>query len=823
MRETHPTGATDFFGAGGFMKRLLISLVTSALVCGCGGSQGAPPAPPPPPAITVSISPQPPSVQVNGSAQFTATVTNDSSNKGVTWSLTGASCTGAACGMLSSTTSNATTYTAPLSPPSPNASVMLTASSVTDSTKSFSLTFSITSAVDGVSVSPKTATVQLNSMLHFVASVTPITASQAVTWTLSGASCAATACGTLNSASANPVIYTGPANLPSPNASVTLTATSITDSSKSDSATITLVPPISVVVSPKPSSIQAFTTMPFTATVSNDLQNQGVNWTVTGPFCSGVTCGSVAPTTTASGAPTTYMAPMNPPSPNPSVTVTATSITDPTKSDSATFNIVTINPNLSSLNGQYAFVFSGFDSSGSQVVKAGTFIADGTGNISGGVQDVNRTTGPTKNQPITGTYNVNSDSRGSMSLGGVIYRFALSNFVSGVATRARFVEFDPNDSTGTEGSGVIEKQDTGAFSLAAIAGDFAFGGAGNDNSGKRTAIAGRLTVDSSGTVSNGGIDIATPGTNLSTVLSGSFGDPGGGTLSSFGRLIATLTPAGQNTGNFIFYIVSASEMFFVDVDLASNNIAHFAGTAMKQSGGPFSNASANGNMVFNVTGADAAVAGGSNVTIGQVTADGAGNITSGFLDQNEGGTIPPSLPVSFTGTYSISGNGRGTVAFVINPTNSKLFTFYVVTQNTAYLLDGVPPPGTPSSDVQFGFIEPQSVGPFSNQSVAGNFSSGTVAPPTKSISNSSGVFTLDASKDTINGTIDETKSSSLLIPDEAITGTYGVISVGRAAVTITSGGGGNAVFWIINSNKFVLLISVNTGDTKAALVILERQ
>jgi len=490
------------------------------------------------------------------------------------------------------------------------------------------------------------------------------------------------------------------------------------------------------------------------------------------------------------------------------VTLTVTSVADNTKSVQVTFTIVTNNPNNAKLNGHYVFTFSGFDNNGNAVVRGGVFIADENGNIAGGVQDSNNAaTGPSKNQTISGTYNVASDNRGTMTLGGVGYRFALGSIVSGVATRGHFVEFDINTSTGVgiEGSGEFKLQDATLipFSLTEIASDFAFGASGTDSAGKRFGVAARVTIGSTGTVSNGAIDIGSPGSNANL---GSFSDPNN-TLGSFGRLLAALTPAGQNVENFAFYIVSSTELFFLDVDDTSNKTAMFTGVAEKQiipSSG-FTNASANGNAIFNVTGADADVAGGANVTIGQVTADGQGNL-SGILDQNEGGTISTGIP--FTGKYSIASNGRGTLTFVINPTTSRPFTFYVADTNAVFLLEGTP--ATPGSDVQQGFVEPQATGPFDDSTIAGKWAGSTGAPPAPSVRNSSGAFTFDGTLDAFSGTIDETLfSSPFEIPDEAITGSYATTAVGRASVTLTSGGGGNGVIWIVSANRFVLLLSTN--------------
>src|SRR5207245_3248072 len=96
--------------------------------------------------ISVSVAPPTASVAANATQPFTATVQNDSQNKGVSWALSGTGCSGAACGTLSATSSAsgvAITYTAPGSVPNP-ATVTLTATSVTDGTKSAAATITIT-------------------------------------------------------------------------------------------------------------------------------------------------------------------------------------------------------------------------------------------------------------------------------------------------------------------------------------------------------------------------------------------------------------------------------------------------------------------------------------------------------------------------------------------------------------------------------------------------------------------------------------------------------------------------------------------------------
>src|SRR5207245_9823872 len=93
------------------------------------------------PAISVAVVPSTASLLTSGTQDFTATVSNDPSNGGVTWSITGCSGGPAACGSLSNVTSTTATYTAPASVP-PGA-IGVTATSVSDATKAFGATVTV--------------------------------------------------------------------------------------------------------------------------------------------------------------------------------------------------------------------------------------------------------------------------------------------------------------------------------------------------------------------------------------------------------------------------------------------------------------------------------------------------------------------------------------------------------------------------------------------------------------------------------------------------------------------------------------------------------
>jgi hypothetical protein len=294
--------------------------------------------------VSVSVSPATATVQVSQTQSFAAAVANDSQNKGVTWSLSGTGCSGGTCGALSAGSSAsgvAITYTAPASVPAP-ATVTLTAASVADGTKTAVATITVSAApAIVVAVAPPAANVQAGiGTQTFTATVTNDTQNKGVDWTLSGVGCVGNACGTLSaasSASGVAIIYTAPAALPTP-AAVTLTATSVTSNTKSFAATITVTAPVAVSVSPTTASVEVSKTQSFAATVSNDSQNKGVSWALSGPGCSGATCGTLSASSSASGVMITYTAPAGVPAPA-TATLTATSVTDATKSSSATITL----------------------------------------------------------------------------------------------------------------------------------------------------------------------------------------------------------------------------------------------------------------------------------------------------------------------------------------------------------------------------------------------------------------------------------------------------------------------------------------------------
>jgi len=161
-----------------------LQLITAMVLSGCGGGTNAPPPP-----ISVSFSAG--SSQTLGQGQsvmITAIVANDSSGKGVSWTLIGP-------GALSKQSSTLVEYDAPAKL-TDNANATITAGAVADPSKT--AVYAVNLAVISVSVSPATANVAVNATQNFAAVVQYDGSNGGVVWSLSqgGAPCSP-ACGTV--------------------------------------------------------------------------------------------------------------------------------------------------------------------------------------------------------------------------------------------------------------------------------------------------------------------------------------------------------------------------------------------------------------------------------------------------------------------------------------------------------------------------------------------------------------------------------------------------------------------------------------------------
>ncbi|HET9402896.1 MAG TPA: hypothetical protein VFO34_18255 [Candidatus Acidoferrales bacterium] len=538
------------------------------------------------------------------------------------------------------------------------------------------------------------------------------------------------------------------------------------------------IPVATVTVAPAVVKIQAGDVLKFTATVSPAGANQAVGWSVSGPGCMGAGCGTID----ASGI---YIAPVLVPSP-PTVTVTATSGADFSKSSSAT---VTVEPGGSTaeLSGQYALLFSG-SVGASPVAIVATFTADGNGNLVQNSADITWANA-VYTRTLEGSYTVSSDNRGTLSLDTgeapgpeLFFNFALAvDSVSGagLATRGRLIDITGFGETGT---GFFVKQDPTAFSTAAMNGGYAFQLAGSQGISVNVAL-GRFTA-SGGSLSSGLIDLGFGGNAFQSNQSFS----GTYSVSGSSRGQAALNISGQpNPFGVIFYVVSSGESVWMD---ASGSGA--TGMALQQSGAPFNTNSLNGPSVFDAAGFTVA---GNDVTVGQIQFDGTGNLTD-TSDENDFGA-PVSHPSS-AGTYTVDPNGLGRGQLTDSCRQS---TFYLVSPGTGFLIGGC-------DAFQAGMFESQNGGPFNNASFSGTYALGTLPLLYVPGSDVAGVLTADGAGN-VSGT-----STPLGSLTQAFTGTYSVAANGRTTMSITPNPPlpSALIFYFVSPSKAVGLQLSNSGS-----------
>jgi hypothetical protein len=637
-----------------------------------------------------------------------------------------------------------------------------------------------------VSISPTTAQVTTGQQAQFTATVTG-SKNTNVTWSVSGTGCSGQACGTINATG----LYTAPGQVPNP-PNVSVTATAQADPSKHATATVTVNAPVTVTVAPQTAQVVINAQQQFAAAVTG-TSNKSVNWSLSGKACPS-SCGTID----TSGL---YTAPAA--VPGSAVKVTATSQANSNSSGSATVQVIA--SNNSRFKGQYAFLFRGTDTNG-LYEAAGSFTADGQGNITAGVEDLNRVAGPISSVAFSGTYSVKGDSRGTLvitsSLGTYSYAFGLNSN----ASVARMIEIDK---TGIRGAGVIKLQNPSAFSNAAIASGFTLNLTGVDFSGGRIGVLASIFPSGSGVISGSALDVNDAGNMLPTFIN----FPGAYNVASNGRgtLSLNLSNFGSGKFNFAIYVVSASEFFLVSADVLNAGNPLFSGSALQQSGAPFSNSSFNGHSVFYQTGVSS---GNPDVSVGLLTYDGHGNITIQF-DENAGGTV--EIGNILTGAYAVSLNGRTVLNLVNSQTHqASNATMYAISQNTAFIMDD-------SASVRSGYLESQTVQPqFGDADLVGNYTFASSTPAVEAVPIMSGVANFNGNGN-VQGNEDEDFVSG---PDlnQLMDGTYEISPVsnnGRGVILLTSPQAETIAVWLATYTR-AYGIPVDASDVDPTVIIFEQ-
>ena len=648
---------------------------------------------------------------------------------------------------------------------------------------------------------------------------------RAVTWTVSCGS--AGACGSFGpNADGGAVTYMAPPAIPT-GATVTVTATSVADTSMSVSAQITIVPPlpISVSILAPPASLQVNAQFSPVATVTNDTSaNPEVTWTVT---CGATACGSVSPTTTRASTQTTYTAPAAIPA-GGSITLTATSVTDPTRSASAKIAITAAAAGL--INGTYVFQVVGLP--GSQAAFVTGVLVASNGQITGGEQDsVSYTSDSNGNtygnpflQTITGgSYAVTADGNlqisialgpnGGETLNGTLVGTGSRGFVAGL--------------NGAAASGTLDLQ----TSVAAPSGGYAISLSGGDENEAPAWVGGVLNIDSPGAISGAGsildvIDSDPPD------LTGTF-TIGASTVSApdaQGRLLIQLQQAANSALPTLYlagYVIDATHIRLIETggaDEAASYQGVLGGIALGQGGntGQFNTASVAGlSYVIGAQGEDEQ---GFVQIAGVLTADANGSVT-GTLNWNDRSGTSPQSPLPFTGTYTVDPTGRVTLSQL---TDGSTFNYslhlYLAAGGNALLLSN------DSHDAFVGQGFQQQTGAFTAASFSGLYglnttvfipdSSGFLNQPTPVIGSITAAAS-GAGSDSVSGFADKGNGDGV---DFALTGSFNSAANGVFGGTLAGLNpgspttAGSFTLYLIDSTQAVM---IETDSSQLSLGYLE--
>jgi hypothetical protein len=369
------------------------------------------------------------------------------------------------------------------------------------------------------------------------------------------------------------------------------------------------------------------------------------------------------------------------------------------------------------ISGPYAFSASGrlTNPSNAFFARVGSFTAGG-GTLTG-IEDINQggPSGSVKQQvTFTGSYSIGPDGRGTMQfcentssgcLPGSTAATAFLRIVVVSPQQARIIDFSLPGAAAASTTAAGEIISEGQLDFGAgdqnLNGVYSFSFAGISSGGSEESAVGDFGANGFGTINAGSatapgsIDLNPGGTQ--TLSSTTYG------ISSNGRGTVTL-----NGLKFSFYMVSASQAKFLQIDASSSILTGDAFKQQAPAACPWGLNALSGSTVFETEGTEGASPGIAIGDVGSFTAS-SGTVTGGSLDENSGGNVSSQI-ASLTGTYTVDPCGRGTLMI-----GSHSYIFYIISTTRAVLQE------TTSLVVAHGLLVQSHGGPFVNGSLNGSY------------------------------------------------------------------------------------------------------
>jgi len=333
------------------------------------------------------------------------------------------------------------------------------------------------------------------------------------------------------------------------------------------------------------------------------------------------------------------------------------------------------------LCGTYGMGIGGFVGTTGSAIMGASFVADSSGHIISGVEDINSVSGGQANITITGgsyAMDASGDGRGVLTLIDSTAASRTFRFVLESAKNAGVAGIEEFDGSGTRAAGTMIGP--GTPPIATIPANTLLGVrlAGYNGAGQRVGLLGEFQVGSSGCNGASGsfnslagehVVTNTAGTvNSALTITGSCTAPdpntGRGTLT---LTISGGTPFTNSTLNFVYYAASASGsllgMLLGEEDAIAANQPILAGLAQPANGG-FANCIAPAACILAGSGTTDGTMTGHAVALlvrgtGTAVTITTGTI-AGVLDENFGGTITTAATWPYS-TYAGDTNVVGTI------------------------------------------------------------------------------------------------------------------------------------------------------------------
>jgi Putative Ig domain len=451
-----------------------------------------------------------------------------------------------------------------------------------------------------------------------------------------------------------------------------------------------------------------------------------------------------------------------------------------------TINVDAEGSNDRVFKGAYAFLFQGFDSNG-PVAIAGSMNADGAGNITGGMLDINRSSGPQTSIAITsGKFAINSDYRGTITIESAIGTQTLQVAVNPSGTVARFISFDPAGPNAIRGNGLMKQSAVSNTTAQTWFGDYAFLLSGSTPTGQRSAIIGSFSADAAGNIAAGLVDQNVAGEAQHSIAI----QPSNYNLSPNGYGTVSLNLESDREVAGSIYAVSTNEFFFVSAgsqpaDLLSGEIFKQTATA----------AMLPSNGIFHLQGLSQS--GSSAAIVGLIQTK--GSAISGIFDSSD--DVTTNSDESFIGSVATSSSqfGCATMTFAGND-----LVFYAVDSSTALVMDSDAP------EVRTGLVEKQVLGISQTALPGGTFAEGSEGAASATATFESGAVQL-LSTATMSGVLDLNLSGDVLSPANPLANPLNVAGSGR----ITSNDG--SIYYQVSPTR---LVGLKTSSSSAVTTIV---